>query len=191
MIRVTILSLLLYLDSFIVMMEKGATLINLKFIQALKYSLIFGAISALMFSVGKVLTGSVLGIIISRKILFIIGGLALLGEGAVFLGHSIRGRKEFFEKADPHFNYKQCAKIALLTSIDMAIAGLAFGCVYPDISILTICLFFFVIGFITVMIALKIGYSYGAKFQTGLELIEGIGVILFAFIAMLVGVFKW
>jgi len=156
-----LLILCIDLDSFVLMMEKGAVLANLKAKEISKYSLVFALVNSSMLLFGNVISKFILtdNLVqfnqwLSNVILVIIG-----------IGLFVRTLKkeEFKEQLDMNFNIKKNLTLAVLSSIDSLLLGLSLF--YLHIPFLFQALITFGITFIIIFIAMLVGYYRGASHQ--------------------------
>lgn len=149
-------------DAFVFMLEKGATLRDLKFKEVALHSLIFAVTGVVMLSIGDGL-GSLFHL--SEQLINIhkyLSVFVMLAIGVV-LGMITFKRKYFEERFNPNYSYKESFKRALLTSIDILLMGISIS-VYK-IPFTNIFLISFIMTFLLVLLALYIGYYKGAAFQ--------------------------
>ncbi len=168
----------LSLDSFIVMMQKGAQMRTLNGSKLLRYTLLYAAVTGGMFLLGyggghlieKLLPGS-------ARINYTIAALIVFFVGVFQITKSFM-KNVFVEKADDSFDYKQLFRQALYTSIDVFFVGAAFRFAsYPiGWTILTA----FLISFAAVFVAFLIGYNLGAGYQKQVGVIGGILMVFFS-----------
>lgn len=166
-------------DAFVFMLERGATLRNLKFKEVALHSLIFAATGVVMLSIGDGL-GSLFHL--SKQLITIhqyVSVFVTLAIGVV-LGTITFRRKFFEERFNPDYNYKESFKRALLTSIDILLMGVSIS-VYK-IPFTNIFLISFIMTFLFVLLALYIGYYKGAAFQKLIGYLCAITYFIIAYI---------
>lgn len=169
------------LDAFIMMMEKGATILKLDIKKALTHSLIFSVVNTCLFLIGHFVASQIFTeqwIEINRALLIII----FLAIGLRILLRTLN-KAPFEEKLDIHFNNIESIKKAMLSGIDCLLIG--FGCYYIDISIVYQNLIVFFVTFFVVCSALYTGYCQGAAYQKGLYYFCGIVYIVLAMLMIL------
>lgn len=163
----------LSLDSFIVMMNKGASIRTLKIKHLLSYALIYSLVD-----VGAVLIGYGISYLFKDAMIdrleVAIACLIMFVIGCYLCTKSFRA-DPFVEKLDDNFGLKQCFLTALATSLDTLFLGVGFS--FLEISMLQAVLLSFIITFVTIVVALKIGYTQGAQYQRVVGMSGG-GLIL-------------
>lgn len=168
----------LSLDSFIVMMQKGAQMRTLNAGKLLRYTLLYAAVTAGMYLLGfggghlveQLLPGS-------AKINYTIASLIVFFVGVFQITKSSM-KDAFVERVDDSFDYKQLFLQALYTSIDVFFVGAAFSFAsYPvEWTFLTA----FLISFASVFASLLIGYNLGAGYQKQVGVIGGVLMVFFS-----------
>lgn len=148
-------------DAFLLMMEKGATLPNLKFKDMLVHGLIFGIVNMLIlvlgFGIGKwVITSNLT--MFHHFIAFII--LDVLCYVILFKTFK---RKPFIERVDQNYHYKDTFKSVFYCGIDTLLLGVSLSSY--GISAPLLLLMSFISTFGVVVLAMFIGYHQGAAFQ--------------------------
>ena len=158
----------LTLDDFILMMGKGATLKDLTAEKTTAYAVIFGLVNAGTAFVGYLFSG-----LFENMLMFKINAtlctLIFLLLGLLFI-HKAITRRSIEEKLDLSFNYKICVKMAFIANITTFFFGAGNGLMNTSLFALLICAFVTCFG--TVVVALRIGYTYGYRYG---RLIQGIG----------------
>ena len=167
----------LSLDSFIVMMQKGAQIRNLTMKKLLLYTLVFAAVTVGMLMAGYGISLLLQNLILSREVEITIAALIIFFVGVFQITKSFM-KKGFEEKLDDSFGYHELIRQALYTSIDVFFVGAAvsFGGYNPW----WILLWGFVISFAAVFLALIIGYNLGAGFQRAVGIIGGVLMVFFS-----------
>lgn len=176
-----ILILNISLDAFVMMMEKGATILILNLKKGLTHSIIFSVINTCLFILGHLIAAQIFTtqwIQINQAILIII----FLMIGLRIIVRTFRN-EPFEEKLDIHFNHLESIKKATLSGIDCLLMG--FGCYYIDISIIYQSLVVFIMTFLVVFGALYTGYRQGAAYQRGLHYFCGTVYIVLAVVMIL------
>ena len=169
------------LDAFIMMMEKGATILKLDIKKAITHSMIFSVVNTCLFLIGHFVASKIFAdkwFEINRALLIII----FLIIGLNILLRTLN-KAPFEEKLDIHFNNVESIKKAMLSGIDCLLIG--FGCYYIDISILYQNLIVFFVTFFIVYSALYTGYCQGAAYQKGLHYFCGTVYIILAMMMIL------
>lgn len=178
---VALLVVILSLDCFSVMLEKGAVVRYLSPFQFVSYALIFSLIACMMLMIGNTIASL---LEFQRFINFnpIIYSIIFGVTGTYLLYRSIF-KNHFEERLDESISYKTIIKLALVTSIDYFVLGI--GLCLSDMVIYLEFFLGFVITFITVILALKIGMVYGARFQKQLKLLLGVVFYILALVCSL------
>ena len=162
MIQFIVMMIAVSCDAFVFMLEKGATMRNLKTKEVMLHSLIFAVTSVVMLSIGDGL-GSLFHL--SSQFINVhkyVSVFVMLGIG-VSIGFITFKRRNFVERLNPDYGYKDSFKRALLTSIDVLFMGVSisvFKIFFPYVSLIS-----FLTTFVIVLLALYIGYYKGAAFQ--------------------------
>ena len=176
MIQVIGIFIGLSLDSFIVMMNKGATIKSLNMKYASVYALVYAVISSCAVLAGYGISYIFVGYL-SYRLEMGIACLILFALGfMICMKLLFSGKIE--EKVDKSFNVKMCWKLALVTSIDTLLLGVGFG--FLNIVMAQALLLSFVITFVTILVALWIGYTQGSKYQRIVGISGGILLIIFS-----------
>lgn len=166
----------LSLDAFIVMMNKGAQLRNLKFKKLILYALEFAVVATAMFMLGFGISKLIALPIVKAKVEITIASCILFFVGVFTITKSFM-QKGFVEKLDDGFDYRALLRMALYTSIDTFFVGVAYGLLAIDtthavgIS--------FLITLLAVLSALLIGYNLGAKYQKVVGMVGGALMVFF------------
>lgn len=161
MINFLILICCISLDSFVVMMEKGATALNITVKKAIIHSAIFAGISSLMFFVGYLL-GDIFNLEELYRLNVLVTSLIFFGIAFLIFVKTTH-RKEFIEKLDLSFSYNTSAKLALLVSIDTFLIGITTTA--SSVELFESIIITFLITFAVILIALSVGYYRGANHQ--------------------------
>lgn len=152
------------LDSFVVMMERGSSMRELKWAKGGCHALIFSIVNAAMLFLGMQLSRVVAAchwIGIDR----LLSAVIFVGL-ATFLLMKVISRKRFEERLDLAFSYKKSLREAIFTGIDTIVLGCALGLIGEPI--LSTCALLSVLTFLTTYLALWIGYYLGAAYQRGM-----------------------
>ena len=166
----------LSIDSFVLMMNKGAQLRNMNMKKISAYALEFALVAMGMFMLGFLFSKPIVISIEKAKVEIVIACLIILIVGTMISTKAVLN-KEFEEKLDDSFDSKVLLKQALITSIDVFFVGAAYG--FLAVHALNALIISFVITFLTVLTALLIGYNCGAKYQRIIRLIGGILMVFF------------
>ncbi len=185
-LRAIVLFCGLSMDSCIEIMEKGATLKKVSWRQNILYPLTFALVNMFFLGFGYFLA-YLLSSVIVIKTLAIFAVVILICEGVYFLKKGF-SRKIFIERLDKNFNYQICLKKAALTSIDNFLCGISLSLIGVDFN--AIILAGAILSFLIYALGIRVGYIYGARWQKGLDIIEGICLIAYAIIK-LVGCGLW
>jgi len=177
-----ILFIALSIDNFLITNKKGATLRDLSFSKTLIYALLFtfGNVIAMVLAllVANLFENS-LGFGLEIALVIIL--LVLLGF--IYMAEFFIGSK-FQERLDKDFNNTKCFKLSLFTSFDSFLIGIVLALI--DIPYGMIILMSATYTFISSILGLRFGYSYGVNFQGVLILIAGIICLIFA---LLIGIY--
>ncbi len=177
MLQACLIYIGLSLDSFIVMMQKGAQLRNLSGKKMAGYSLLYAVISVMMLTFGYGLSNAFLGFVPDGRLEIAIACLVILSVGIWLMTKSFK-KSTFEEKLDRDFTYHQLVRLALYTSVDNLFVGAGFSLLninYPATVGLA-----FAVSFAAVFLALKIGYNRGASYQRTCGIIGGALMIFFS-----------
>lgn len=166
----------LSLDGFIAMMQTGATLRDCSLGKRAWYALIYAGVGACAVFVGYILAA------MFKNIMNVPAEMATASLIIFFLGltvifKSVHG-SGYVEKLDPDFNGKKMARLSALTNIDTMVlmAGFSFMGLYLSYAMISV----LVISFLTVFIALTIGYNLGASYQKPVGISGGMLMIFFS-----------
>lgn len=171
----------LSLDSFVLMMDKGARMRKLEIKKALLYSIVYSLAAESLFLLGylssylfKNSLNETEELSIAIFIIFAIGIY-------VFFKSFKRVNEE--ERADDSFTLKKCFKLALITNIDTFCLGVGFS--FSEVYALEGATLIFIISMIIILSSLYIGYSQGSKYarvvgMSGGALIIAFSIFLFA-----------
>lgn len=175
MVHTIMIILGLSLDSFVVMMNKGATVRQILFSRAALYALIYAAVRVLAVLVGysasfllEDMVNDRLEISIACLIIFTIG---------LYLCFRACMRREPEEKLDRLFDLRACFMLAVLTSIETLLLAVGFSLF--DISLATVSLLTFAITFAGVLAAFAVGYFEGPHYTRQLSFMGGFLMIVF------------
>lgn len=167
----------LSLDDFILMMGKGATLKDLTAEKTVSYAGIFG-----MTNMTTALLGYLFSSLFENMLMFKLNAtlcsLIFMLLGLLFV-HKAVTKGGIVEKLDLTFDWKQCAKIAILTNLTTFFFGVGNGLMNTSLIYLLLCAF--VTCFAAVTIALRIGYNYGYAHARIIHVIGGTLLMLMAF----------
>ncbi len=176
MLQAILILIGLSLDSFIVMMQRGANMKNLTAKKLFSYTFVFTCIAVVMFLIGYG-GSSLLEKAMDDRIEMFIATQIIFFVGVFQIVKSLM-KKEFVEGLDHGFNISGVFHQALHTSIDVALIGAAFG-LYGSLLSLTTLVAFIAI-FVSVLIALLVGYHYGAQYQKVYGVIGGVLMVVFS-----------
>ena len=169
------------LDVFVMMMEKGATVLKLESKKVMLHSLIFSVIDTSLFMLGHIISLQLFADNFQRSnrilltIIFLIIGLKIILE-------TLR-KLPFEEKLDMNFTYSVSVKKAFLSGVDCFLIG--FGKFYIGFSFFQQSFIVFLLTFLVAFIAMYIGYHQGASYQKGLRYYCGLAYIALAFCMIL------
>ena len=163
----------LSLDSFVLMMDKGATMRKLELKKAMLYSLVYSLAAEILLLIGYLISFIFTGFLTSKTKLFI--AIILIFTIGVYIFFKSLKREESEERVDDSFNIKECFKLAIFTNIDTLCLGI--GLSFSKIEIIVSILMIFVISFIVILIAQYIGYTQGSK-HTRILGVSGVMLII-------------
>ena len=161
MLRPIVLMLAITCDSLVFMLEKGASLRELKPKTALLHSLIFAFTSLVMLNLGNGL-GHLIALSDFIKVYKLIIVFVLFGISILIAVNTFK-KKNFEERLDLNFKYQVSLRQAICSSIDVFLMGVSIS--YLGIPIYKISLLSFIITFIVVYCAIYVGYYRGAAYQ--------------------------
>ena len=176
MLKEIMIFLGLSIDSFVLMMNKGAQLRNMNMKKISTYALEFAFVAMGMFMFGFLCSKPFVISIARVKIEIAIACLIILIIGTMISTKAVLNR-DFEERLDTSFDCKVLLKQALFTSIDVFFVGVAYG--FLEVHAINALIISFVITFLAVSTALLIGYNCGAKYQRIIRLGGGILMIVF------------
>ena len=176
MLKEIMIFLGLSIDSFVLMMNKGAQLRNMNMKKISTYALEFAFVAMGMFMLGFLCSKPFVISIAGVKIEIAIACLIILIIGTMISTKAVLNR-DFEERLDTSFDCKVLLKQALFTSIDVFFVGVAYG--FLEVHAINALIISFVITFLAVSTALLIGYNCGAKYQRIIRLVGGILMIVF------------
>jgi putative Mn2+ efflux pump MntP len=176
MTQAVLIFLGLSLDGFIVMMKKGASIRGLTIKNSLTYAVVYTAADVLAVLIGYSISYFLKGFI-SNRIEVVIACLAIFAIGCYLITKAVRDTK-FEEKLDKTFNLKQCFGLAAATSLDTLFLGVCFS--FLGIALGQAIALSFGMTFVTILIALSIGYTQGARYQTVFGISGGCLMIIFS-----------
>lgn len=170
LINVFIILIILSLDCFVVVMEKGAAMPFLSWKKISQYSALFGMISLMMILLGF-FVGGLFTFYIFRQINRMVLAMLFILMGSRFLYNAF-SRGEFIERLDENIDFKRMSRLAFSTSIDLFLLGMGIRIVGVDIKNMAILTT--LVTFLFVLIGLKIGQMFGVKYQKQVYCIAGI-----------------
>lgn len=166
----------LSLDSFVLMMNKAATVRELTVKKSLGYALICAAVDVVAVLAGYGISMMFKGQLV-KKANMAVACLIIFAIG-IYLCIKAYQFKDLEEKLDPDFSYKQCLKLAVETTMDTLFLGVCFSLM--GISMFQGVYLAFLVSFVTIFIALYIGYTQGSRFSKGFGMSGGILMIIFS-----------
>lgn len=188
MLQAIVIFIGLSLDSFIVMMQKGAQLANFSVGKKALYALVYALINDFMLIVGYGLSMTFKGAIPDGKLEVAIACLIIVACGVWLMTKSFKS-KDFVEQVDHEFNMRKLLRLSVYTSIDTLFIGAGFSLL--GIAFTSAILLSFVISFITVFLAMEIGYNLGASYQRTMGMLGGALMVIFSMYLMAVLVLKF
>lgn len=172
----------LSLDSFVLMMNKAATIREVTWKKTLGFSLIYAVVDVCAvlagYGVSMMFKGQLAkkySMAIACLIIFAIG-IYLCIKGYQF--------KDMEEKLDPDFGFSQCLRMAVETTMDTLFLGVCFSLM--GITLLQGVELSFLVSFITIFAAISIGYTQGSRFSKAFGLSGGILMIIFSLYLLVV-----
>ncbi len=187
MLHASLIFLGLSLDSFVVMMHKGATLRNLALKDMLLYSLIYALIGLIIFLAGYGVSTFFAGVLPDGRVQIGAASLILLAVGLFVFIKSTR-HCDFVEKLDRDFNCQKLCRLAMVTNIDTFFVGAGF--LLLGVSLGNAAMLAFLIFFFTVFVSLAVGYSNGSGFERTAGMTGGALMIIFSLYFMLTYVLR-
>ena len=182
MLHASLIFIGLSLDSFVVMMHKGATVRNLHLKDILLYSLLYALISAAQFLLGFGVSILFKDILPGSRVQIGIAALIILTVGNYIFIKSSR-KQDFDEKLDPDFNWKSFCRLAVMTNVTTFFVGIGFSLL--GISLGNAVLLISLVSFLTAFVSLQVGYYNGAGFERAAGMSGGALMIVFALYFML------
>ena len=160
------------LDSFVVMMERGSSMREMKRTKGGCHALIFALVNTVMLFVGMQLSG----VIASHHMMEVDRLLSALifVALATFLLMKVVSRKRYEEHLDLAFSYRKSLEQAVFTGIDTIVLGTALG--FVSELVWGCCALMFLLTFLATYIALWVGYYLGGGVSAGndLPLLSGV-----------------
>lgn len=187
MLHASLIFLGMSLDSFVVMMHKGATLRNLTLKNTILYSLIYALISLGIFLCGYGVSVFFAGILPDGRVQIGAASLILLAVGLFVFIKSAR-HSEFVEKLDRNFDCRKLCRLALITNIDTFFVGAGFQLLGVPLGYAVLAAF--LISFLTVFVSLETGYYHGAGFERTVGMSGGALMIVFSLYFMMTYVLR-
>ena len=170
-LELIVISISLAMDAFAVSICKGLTIKKITRKECIIIGLYFGVFQAIMPLIGYLLSKSFAVYItnIDHWLAFIL--LLFIGINMIMESLS-NDNKDYNDKID----YKTMLPLSVATSIDALAVGITLAFFQTDIKIAIL-----IIGIITFLLSLigvKIGHSFGKKYQSKAQLLGGITLIL-------------
>ena len=170
LIHAVLIFLGLSLDSFVIMMNKGATVRDLSLRKSVLYALIHVCTNILAVILGYGISFLLKGIMPARIQVFT-ACLIIFGMG-VFLATRAWKYRNAEERLDRNFDWKRCLVLAAGTSIDTLF--LAAGFSFYGIPLAESVLLAGSVTFITILTALRIGYIWGSGYSRPVAMAGGV-----------------
>lgn len=166
------------LDVFVLMMEKGATSLQVTLKKAFLHGFVFSVITSLLYILGCLFTKLIFtdSFVLFNKVLAII----LLDIIAIRIIWKTRNSSPFEEKLDLSFNIKKNIHMAFFTGLDCFL--IAIICSYLNSNFYIQSLFVFFITLATVVIGEYTGYYCGASYQKNVRYLSAFIYFIIAFI---------
>lgn len=172
-VEVLLIGIGLSMDAFSVSICKGLTTKRFSWKMALTCGLWFGCFQALMPVIGYYLGAQFQEYIEAFDHWIAFGLLFLIG--ANMIREALTGKKED-SHLSPHTSHLNMLVLAIATSIDALAVGVSFACIqvklWPSILVIGLTTFAFSV------LGVKIGNTFGSKFEKSAEVIGGIILIL-------------
>lgn len=171
MLTLFLIAVGLSMDAFAVSICKGLATPNYKF----KYSLLcgawFGAFQGLMPAIGYLL-----GVNFKDYITSVDHWIAVLLLGIIGFNMIKEALGKDEEGADPSFDVKTMAVLAVATSIDALAVGVTFA--FLSVNIVQAVIFIGICTFVISAVGVKVGSVFGTKYKSKAELAGGVILIL-------------
>lgn len=178
MLEIGILSIAISLDSLAVMVYKGAMLSKINFPRLVGISILFGGWQALVLFMGNGLKNLKILAQGSQYLYPVAEMLAVTifcGLGIVMLIKALR-RKNIFERREEHLKPKEITLLAIVTSADALLAGIATAFLKVDLSGAFIPIIF--VNVLSVILGTYIGHHLGCEQKANAQLLSGIILIV-------------
>ena len=158
------------LDSFVVMMERGSSMREMKRTKGGCHALIFALVNTVMLFVGMQLSGVIAShnMMEADRLLSALIFVAL----ATFLLMKVVSRKRYEEHLDLAFSYRKSLEQAVFSFFFTIDLGTALGFVSEPVW--GCCALMFLLTFLATYIALWVGYYLGAAYQRGMIFISSL-----------------
>ena len=160
----------LSLDSFVIMMNKGATVRDLTMKKSVIYALIHVFTNLLAVLLGYGISSLLKGIMPARIQIFT-ACLIIFGMG-VFLATRAWKYRDAEEKLDRDFDWQRCLYLAAGTSIDTLFLGGGFS--FCGLPLSQSLLLAGAVTFISILAALRIGYRFGSGYSRPVAMAGGV-----------------
>lgn len=168
----------LALDSFVVMMNKAATVRDLTMTKSLNYSLIFTVMDVLAVLAGFGIAASFKSYLtLEASICW--AALIIFAIGIYLIIKAYKSAK-LEEVLDKNFGYKRCFLLAFETSLDTLFLGVSLSLI--GITLSEGILMALIVTFVTSLIAQNIGYRHGSKYSKVFGMSGGSLMIVFSLI---------
>lgn len=178
MLEIGILSIAISLDSLAVMVYKGAMLSKINFPRLVGISILFGGWQALVLFMGNGLKNLKIlaqGSQYLYPVAEILAVTIFCGLGIVMLIKALR-RKNIFERREEHLKPKEITLLAIVTSADALLAGIATAFLKVDLSGAFIPIIF--VNVLSVILGTYIGHHLGCEQKANAQLLSGIILIV-------------
>lgn len=177
--EIGLLSVAISLDSLSVMIYKGAMLSKINFPKLIGISILFGGWQALVLYIGNNLRNLRIlsqGSQYLHPVVEILAVAIFCGLGILMLVKALR-RRNIFERREYHLKPKEVILLAIVTSVDALLAGIATAFLKVDLSGALVPIIF--VNILSVIVGTYIGHHLGCEQKTNAQLLSGIILIIF------------
>ncbi len=176
MLEIGILSIAISLDSLAVMIYKGAMLPKINFPKLVGISLLFGGWQASVLFMGNNLRNlKILAQGYLHPVVEILAVIIFCGLGILMLVKALR-RRNIFERREDHLKPKEVVLLAIVTSVDALLAGIATAFLKIDLSGAFVPIIS--VNVLSVILGTYIGHHLGYEQKANAQLLSGIILIV-------------